>query len=93
MVNWNVRSSKLEREIKMSEKKELTFEEALNKLEEIVTKMEEGEVPLEKAMEYYSEGSQLSKVCHDKLVKADKQMKEILADGMNRESFEIQEDN
>ncbi|WP_058307490.1 exodeoxyribonuclease VII small subunit [Gracilibacillus massiliensis] len=78
----------------MSEKnRELSFEEALEQLESIVNKMEEGEVPLEKAMEYYAEGSKLSKICHEKLTKADKQMKEILKDDNKRESFEIQEEN
>ncbi|MGP4042312.1 exodeoxyribonuclease VII small subunit [Gracilibacillus sp. D59] len=77
----------------MSEsKKELSFEEALEQLESIVTKMEEGEVPLEKAMEYYAEGSKLSKICHDKLVNAEKQMKEILREDNERVSFEIQEE-
>nr|WP_269433277.1 exodeoxyribonuclease VII small subunit [Gracilibacillus massiliensis] len=80
--------------MKMSEKnRELSFEEALEQLESIVNKMEEGEVPLEKAMEYYAEGSKLSKICHEKLTKADKQMKEILKDDNKRESFEIQEEN
>ncbi|WP_208588311.1 exodeoxyribonuclease VII small subunit [Gracilibacillus suaedae] len=78
----------------MSEtKKELSFEEALEQLESIVNKMEEGEVPLEKAMEYYAEGSKLSKICHDKLVSAEKQMKEILREDDARSSFEIQEEN
>ncbi|SHN12544.1 exodeoxyribonuclease VII small subunit [Gracilibacillus kekensis] len=78
----------------MSEKNnDLSFEEALEQLESIVNKMEEGEVPLEKAMEYYAEGSKLSKICHDKLTKADKQMKQILKDDNNRESFDIQEEN
>ncbi|GAE91251.1 exodeoxyribonuclease VII small subunit [Gracilibacillus boraciitolerans JCM 21714] len=77
----------------MNEKKnELSFEEALEQLEEIVNKMEEGEVPLEKAMEYYAKGSKLSKICHDKLAKADKQIKTILTDENKQESFEIQED-
>ncbi|MDX8046031.1 exodeoxyribonuclease VII small subunit [Gracilibacillus sp. S3-1-1] len=73
--------------------KELSFEEALEQLEIIVGKMEDGEIPLEKAMEYYAEGSKLSKICHEKLVKAEKQMKEILGKDDERTSFEIQEDN
>ncbi|UOQ85968.1 exodeoxyribonuclease VII small subunit [Gracilibacillus salinarum] len=74
------------------QKSEWSFEEALQQLEEIVEKMEEGEVPLEKAMEYYAEGSKLSKICHDKLVKAEKQMKEILNEDHERVGFEIQEE-
>ncbi|UOQ47489.1 exodeoxyribonuclease VII small subunit [Gracilibacillus caseinilyticus] len=74
------------------QKTEWSFEEALQQLEEIVEKMEEGEVPLEKAMEYYAEGSKLSKICHDKLVNAEKQMKEILNEDQERVGFEIQEE-
>ncbi|MGN8645437.1 exodeoxyribonuclease VII small subunit [Gracilibacillus sp. HCP3S3_G5_1] len=73
-------------------KKELSFEEALEQLETIVNKMEDGEIPLEQAMKYYAEGSELSKICHEKLVNAEKQMKEILREDNERESFEIQEE-
>ncbi|GAB2573703.1 exodeoxyribonuclease VII small subunit [Gracilibacillus alcaliphilus] len=68
----------------------LSFEEALEKLETIVNKMEEGEVPLEQAMEYYTEGAKLSKICHDKLTNAEKQMKEILHKDESRELFQIE---
>ena len=44
---------------------ELTFEEAMKKLEEIVAKLEEGDVPLEKAIAFYQEGMALSKICSD----------------------------
>ena len=76
----------------MTDEKELTFEEALDRLESIINKMEEGEVPLEKAMEYYAEGSKLSKLCHDKLQNADKQLKEMMNEDGRREDFQLQED-
>ncbi|WP_163537737.1 exodeoxyribonuclease VII small subunit [Gracilibacillus sp. YIM 98692] len=77
----------------MSEKeKGLSFEAALKQLEEIVTKMEEGDVPLEKAMEYYAEGSKLSKICHEKLKEADKQLQEIVNEKGELSTFEVQED-
>lgn len=77
----------------MTKEKELTFEEALDRLEMIIQKMEEGEVPLEKAMEYYAEGSRLSKLCHEKLQSADKQLKEIMNEKGEREPFQLQEDD
>lgn len=46
---------------------ELSFEEAMEKLESIVSRLEEGDVPLEKAINYYQEGMTLSKICGDKL--------------------------
>lgn len=51
----------------MGEEKQVSFETALNKLEEVVTKLEEENVPLEKAIKYYEEGMKLSKLCDDML--------------------------
>ncbi|SER15886.1 Exodeoxyribonuclease VII small subunit [Gracilibacillus ureilyticus] len=77
----------------MANDQSLSFEEALKKLEEIVGKMEAGDIPLEKAMEYYAEGSKLSKICHDKLVQADKQLKEIMDENGELSLFTIQEES
>ncbi|MFB5661997.1 exodeoxyribonuclease VII small subunit [Alteribacillus sp. HJP-4] len=57
---------------------EITFENAMEKLEEIVEMLEEGEVPLEKAITMYQEGMTLSKVCHEKLQNVEKQMDKIV---------------
>jgi len=77
----------------MSEKKnEVSFEEAMEQLEEIVEKLEEGDVPLEKAISYFQEGMKLSKLCHDKLQHVEKQMDQILREDGRLEPFEIQED-
>ncbi|WP_347862776.1 exodeoxyribonuclease VII small subunit [Salimicrobium sp. PL1-032A] len=76
----------------MSEKNELSFEENMNKLEEIVEKLESGDVPLEKAIQYYHEGMKLSKICSDKLTNVESQMKQILNEHGEFESFDVQED-
>ncbi len=39
----------------------MTFEEAMKGLESIVSKLEEGDVPLEQAINYFQEGMALSK--------------------------------
>ncbi|MFB4164603.1 exodeoxyribonuclease VII small subunit [Alteribacillus sp. JSM 102045] len=52
----------------------ISFEKAMEKLETIVEKLEEGEVPLEKAIAMYQEGMNLSNVCHEKLQRVEKQM-------------------
>ena len=58
----------------MSEKiKELSFEEALEKLEKIVGQLESGQTKLEDAVKVYEEGVQLKKLCEKKL--SDAQMK------------------
>ncbi len=51
-------------------KKTATFEEALERLEEIVTQLESGDYPLEESMKLYEEGVALSGLCNKKLEKA-----------------------
>ncbi|MFV9510786.1 exodeoxyribonuclease VII small subunit [Tepidibacillus sp. LV47] len=46
---------------------ELTFEEALERLEKIVDLLESGNVPLELAIDLFQEGMKLAKRCHQKL--------------------------
>ena len=48
-------------------KSEPSFEQALSRLEEIVSSLESGEASLEEAVTLFEEGSQLSKLCQDKL--------------------------
>lgn len=76
----------------MEENKQLTFEEAITKLEEIVNKLEEEDVPLEKAINYYQEGMQLSKVCDDILKNAQEKMVNILNENGESVPYDVQED-
>ncbi|MGD6815585.1 exodeoxyribonuclease VII small subunit [Metabacillus sp. 84] len=71
---------------------EVTFEEAMEQLEEIVGKLEQGDVPLEQAINFFQDGMKLSKLCHDKLQRVEKQMDYILREGGELEPFEIQEE-
>ena len=43
------------------------FEAAINELDGIVKKLEEGDLPLEKSLELYERGVQLSRFCHARL--------------------------
>ncbi|MFD2704316.1 exodeoxyribonuclease VII small subunit [Salibacterium lacus] len=56
----------------------MSFEQAMEKLEKIVEKLEEGDVPLEKAITMYQEGMSLSNTCHEKLQKVENQMDRIV---------------
>ncbi len=47
--------------------KELTFEKANKQLEEIVAKMEKGDVPLDESMKLYEEAYKLLTYCTKKL--------------------------
>lgn len=76
----------------MSEDKEQSFEEAMESLEEIVNELEKGDVPLEKAIEYYQDGMKLSKLCNDKLKNVEEKMTKIMNEQGEFEVFEIQEE-
>ncbi len=53
------------------------FESALTELDAIVKTMEEGDQTLERSMELYERGLQLSRFCHSKLEEAERRV-EIL---------------
>ena len=55
----------------MTKPDEPTFELALAQLEEIVQKLEKGELPLEESLRYYEDGIRLSRLCHGKLEEAE----------------------
>ncbi|ARK31392.1 exodeoxyribonuclease VII small subunit [Halalkalibacter krulwichiae] len=76
----------------MTDKKELSFEEAMSELERVVEQLEQGDVPLEKAISMFQEGMALSKQCHEKLEKVEKQMDQILHEDGEMELLSFQED-
>jgi exodeoxyribonuclease VII small subunit len=56
------------------------FEEALNKLEKIVSKLEKGDIPLEESLKFFEEGIRLSRLCNQKLDDAEKRVEILLKD-------------
>lgn len=71
----------------MTDNKELSFEEAMKNLEEIVEKLEEGDVPLEEAISIYKQGMDLSRLCHTKLKSVEEQLTQILNEDGQLEGF------
>ncbi len=67
--------------------KKPTFEEAMDRLEEIIAAMERGETPLEQSLTLFAEGAQLLKQCTLLLDKAEQQVTKIAraADGQLQE--------
>lgn len=60
----------------------LSFEEAIEQLEDIVGKLENGDVPLENAIELYQQGMKLSQLCSLKLQQVEKKIEMLVeADG------------
>ena len=64
----------------MSEVKAPSFEEALQQLEQIVQKLEKGELPLEESLKLYEEGIRLSRLCHGKLEEAEGKIEMLMKD-------------
>ena len=58
-------------------KKDMTFEQALNSLEEIVDQLNDGEMELEKAISAYEKGMKLKSICEDKLKNAQERIELI----------------
>ena len=61
----------------MSKKERQSFEEALNRLEEIVNELEDESISLEKSIELYEEGIELSKSCTETLEEAELRVKKV----------------
>lgn len=73
--------------------KELSFEEKLNKLEEIVSELEQGNIDLDDAINKYTEAMKLAKECSKRLDDATKAVNKILnADGKLEDFKELEKD-
>lgn len=74
-------------------KKTERFEDALEKLEKIVDKLEKGDLPLEDALTAFTEGVELVRFCHQKLEEADKKIEILMkeqGEGFSTAPFEDQ---
>ncbi|MFV0558474.1 MAG: exodeoxyribonuclease VII small subunit [Enterococcus sp.] len=57
-----------------------TFEESLQELEQIVSKLEQGDVPLEEALSSFQRGMVLSKQCQETLTKAEESLTKMMSE-------------
>lgn len=64
---------------------ELTYEEAMALLEEIVRRMENEELPLEEAMTSFKEGVRLSRYCREKLAEIEYQVEYLLKEEQEKD--------
>ena len=58
----------------------LTFEQAIEELETIVKRLEDGKVPLEESVEIYERGETLKRHCEELLRKAEARVDKITTD-------------
>lgn len=57
--------------------RQMSFEEALNALEDIVRQLEAGKVKLDDAVEFYARGTMLRRHCEEKLASARSRIDQI----------------
>ena len=77
-----------QRRNKMAEEKKPTFEEQLNQLQQIVSHLEQGNVPLEEALNQYKDGIELARSLQKKLTNAEKTIATLLADAGNQNKYQ-----
>lgn len=75
----------------MEDKKELSFEESLTALEEIVKKLEIGDIPLDDAIGEFTKAMSFAKVCDEKLKKAEESITKLVKDNGEIVDFQIEE--
>lgn len=59
---------------------EMSFEDAMAELEHVVRALEDGRVPLDKAIDLYERGEALRSHCEERLKKAEMRVEKILKD-------------
>ena len=74
----------------MKKTDEPTFEQALQQLEQIVQKLEKGELPLEESLRLYEDGIRLSRLCHGKLEEAEGRIELLLKDARGEPVLDAQ---
>ena len=70
---------------------ELNFEESLEQLEEIVKKLEVGDVPLDNAIEEFNKAMKLSKICDEKLKNAEEAITKLVKENGETVDFQVEE--
>ncbi len=76
----------------MAEKK---FDAAMARLEEIVTELEKGDIPLEQSLKLFEEGIKLARICQTRLREAERKVEILLKDASGnlvRKPFEEEEE-
>ncbi len=61
--------------------KEQTLDQSFEKLEEMIGKLEQEDIPLEESFKLYKEGMKLIKACNDKIDKVEKEVLKLNENG------------
>ena len=72
----------------MKDNDEINFEEAMKKLEEIANELEKNDLDLDKSVEKFEEGMELSRKCNEILTNAEKRITILINNGNDNFSEE-----
>ena len=70
--------------------KERPFETSLAELEQIVAKLEGGDLPLEESLELFEKGIKLSRECRERLANAERRIEILMKDGDGLKAVEFE---
>ncbi|MBB3059813.1 MULTISPECIES: exodeoxyribonuclease VII small subunit [Microbulbifer] len=73
-------------------KKPATFEQALEELEELVERLEAGDLPLEEALADFERGVKLTRECQQKLASAEQKVKVLMEESGSIRELPFDED-
>ena len=65
----------------MNEQQDLSYEQAYKQLEEVIAKLEQGDLSLDESVELYAQGRKLSAHCQQLLEKAELRIVQLAQDG------------
>ncbi|MFO7952380.1 MAG: exodeoxyribonuclease VII small subunit [Bacillota bacterium] len=71
---------------------DMSYEEAIKKLEEIVQRLENAEIPLEESLSSFQEGIALSRYCREKLAEIEYRVEYLLKEEQQQSLKDISED-
>jgi len=90
------KGGKLMSEKQKKDKANISFEDSLKKLEEIVEELEKGKLSLDEALKLYEEGMVFSDKCMEKLNESKQKVEKLTREGNDKystEPFSIQNKN
>ena len=67
----------------MDNKNDLSFEQGVKKLEQILLKLENEDTPLDQMIDLYEQANKLTEICRMKLDEADKRMTKLVKNDNN----------
>ena len=70
-----------------------SFEASLEALEEIVRKLERGDLPLEQSLEFFEQGIRLSRECQERLSQAERRIEVLMRSEQGRPVVAAFEEN